>query len=81
MRIDVIGRDQQAGGDGQAGAAEAESHRIDMGDVDAGQLRAQLFLRHRADGPADIGEGHDQPQHQRDREYDDKANQRGTARK
>ena len=39
LRIDVIGRDQQAGRDGKAGGAEAERHRIDVRDIDAGQAR------------------------------------------
>ena len=39
VRIDVIGRDQQARRDREAGRAEAEGHGIDVRDVDAGRAR------------------------------------------
>ena len=38
VRIDVIGRDQQAGRDREAGGAEAEGDGVDMRDVDADQF-------------------------------------------
>ena len=59
MRIDVIGRHQQAGRDREAGGAEAERHGVDVRDVDAGQLGAELFLGDRADRLAGVGASHD----------------------
>ena len=55
VRIDVIGRDQQAGGDGEAGGAEPKGDRIDVGDVDAGELGALLLLCHHSDRFAGVG--------------------------
>ena len=43
-RIDVIGRDQQAGGDGDTGGAEAESHRVNMRDIDAASSAPSFSL-------------------------------------
>ena len=61
VRVDVIGRHQQAGGDREARGAEPERHRVDVRDVDAGELRAELLLRHRADRLAGVGPAHDEP--------------------
>ena len=72
-RIDVIGRDQQAGGDRKAGGAETECHRVDVRHVDAGQLGAELLLGDGADGAADIGEAHEQPERERHDEHGGKA--------
>ena len=69
VRVDVIGRDQQAGGDGDAGGAEAEGDGVDVRDVDAGELGPELLLGDRADRLADIGPAHDQPEQQRDDEH------------
>ena len=55
LRVDVVGRQQEAGRRAQAGQADAEAHGIDMLDVDAHQLGALLFLGHRADGAAEVG--------------------------
>ena len=55
LRVDVVGRQQEAGGRAQAGQPDAEAHGIDMLDVDAHQAGALLFLGHGADGPAEVG--------------------------
>ena len=47
-------------------APETESHRVDVGDVDAAQLRAEFLLCRRANGLAGIGPAKQQPQQQRD---------------
>ena len=70
LRIDVVGRHQQAGGDREAGGAEAERHRIDVRDVDAGELGAELLLGDRADRLAGVGAAHDEPQRERDDDDD-----------
>ena len=64
-RLDIVGRNQQAGGDGDAGSAEAESDGVDMRDVDAGEFGPKLLLGDGADRLAGVGQRHDQPQHQR----------------
>lgn len=77
--IDVISRDQQARRDRDAGRAETEGHRIDVGDVDPHQLGAELLLGDSANGTADIGKGHQQPQrqgHDKDRDKADNARHR-----
>ena len=43
VRIDVIGRHQQAGGDRKARGAEPERHRVDVRDVDAAESSAPSF--------------------------------------
>jgi hypothetical protein len=65
LRVDVVGRQQEAGGRAQAGQADAEAHRVDMVDVDAHQLGALLFLGHRADRAAEVGARHDEQQQRR----------------
>ena len=81
MRIDVIGRDQQAGGDGKAGGAEREGDSIDMCHVDAGKLRAELFLSNRTDCLSGIGQAQHEPQEKGDGEHDTEADHTGQRQK
>ena len=46
----------------EAGGAEAEGHGVDVRDVDAGELGAELLLGDRADRLAGVGEVHQQPE-------------------
>ncbi len=49
LRGDVEGRQEQAGGDRDAGGAEAEAHGVGVRHVDAHQFGAELLVRHRPD--------------------------------
>ncbi len=64
LRVHVVRGQQEAGRDAQAREPDAEGHRIHVIDVDAHQPRALLFLRDRADGPAEL-RALDDPQQQR----------------
>ena len=81
MRVDVIGRDQEARRQRQAGGADAEGHRIDVGDVDAGELGAESLLGDRAHGLAEIGRGEQEPKRSAAISTTRKPTTRGTDRK
>ena len=55
----------------KAGGAEAEGDRVDVRDVDADELGAELLLGDGADRLAGVGAAHDEPQ--RERHGDDDA--------
>ena len=76
-RIDVEGRHEQAGGDGQAGAAEAEGDGVDMGHVDADEAGAELLLGDGADRLAGVGAREQKPQKHRDQHGRPEADQAG----
>src|SRR6185369_10576839 len=70
--INIVGWDQKAGGDRNARGAKAKRHRVDMGNVDAGELSTEFLPGNSANCTAGVGKSHYHPQCERDSKDRDK---------